>query len=771
MASPIARQLRALSLLIALGQVAACGGCGEPGPVGTTAPSASGSASVAPTLASAGERQVVLDFIADLPSCDIDHRGPLLDMGTPAVIGRFGWRGDVPPSIETAEHHGSSWARIFDRRLELSFVVTARSPIFVSARAVGHLSKSAQVLLDDQPLGSLRFTKDDIRIASTGTTTFPVDAGLHTLTMIFSGKSRTKQPFAEIDWVRVGVPDDDTATYGAPSLHNTLDMAASLSNVPHRSLALRPPGLVRCALRVPPGATLSTAIGVRGPGQAEAEVRIVRDGEPTAVVRQVHVEGGDEATWSNVLVPLDSFAGKLVGVELAASSGVQGTRVVFGDPAIIIDSPPPPKVGRARAAVVVVLDGVARADLAPYSPDLAEITPNLAKLAESAAVFDRHRAPTTVVPAVVASLLTALPPPAHALVDGFARIPAAQTTLAGIARDASVRTAMFTGVPTTFGAFGFDDGWIRFTEHSPSSGAAATAPLDDAAEWMKGILKDVPDARLFILVHARGGHPPWDVTSKEMGNLASTEYNGPIDDPRRAAQVIATLRDKRVGGLSEADRQRIRSLSTIALAGQDRAIGALIDTIRAAGLWDDTLFVVTGDVAVGGSDSLPYADGVDLKESSLTLPMLVHFPKNVHAGERVDAPTEIYDIGETVAGSLGLKLSRDTVGRDLASVAAGLPAAVVSPQVAMLNEQYSVRLDQLVLKGSFGKTPSICDLDLDPTCAFDRRPVLPLATQALFRYLVETDVATRAPKERREAAVFDPQTVANLSVWGIDIGR
>jgi hypothetical protein len=757
------RSALVFALALAASEVG-CDGCGDDGVRSTSPPTSN--ASVPTPVASAPPSEVVLDFIDRLPSCDLDHRGLLIDMGTDATNGRFGWWGTEPSSIERVEHHGSSWARVSDRKLELSFLLPEPRSIFVAARAVGRVSKSAQVLLDGQPLGTLRFERDDLRIASTGTTNLPVDAGLHMLTIRFSGRQPADHDaFAELDWVRIGVPDDSPMTYGAPTLHDAIDLAAALSGVPHRALALRTPGEVRCALRVPPRAELRMSIGVRGPGEALAEARILRDGKPPEVVRAVRATGGDTAEWTEVTVPLDRFAGELVAVGLRAVDGAPGARVLFGDPTIVVAAAAPPRTKPAQAAIVVVVDGVRRQDLAPWGSGAQATTPNLARLAATATVFDNHRAPSSIVPTVMASLLTALPPRAHALADSYARLPAAQTTLARIARDASVRSAMFTGVPTTFRAFGFDSAWARFVQHAPSSGEPATAPLDDATSWVKEVLSDAPKASLLSVVHARGGHPPWDVTAKELGELIPADYAGPID-PRRAAQAIATLRDKRVGGLGPPDHERIVRLAAIGLQGQDRSVGALIEALKTSGYWEETLFIVTGDVGTGAASPLPYGDGLDLAEDALTLPLLVHFPGSALAGARVEAPTEIYDVARTVALALGLALPKEARGRDLASVAGGLAEAQARPQVAALGELYSARLGPLILSGKAGKPPSMCDLALDPTCAFNRRVTLPLATQSIFRAVVELGALATAPLVAREPATFDTDTVATLRVWG-----
>jgi arylsulfatase A-like enzyme len=740
---------------------AACGTQADPRrapPRPSAVPSASAVAPAAPPP------RVLVDLVAALPSCDVDHRGPLLDAGTEAMVGRFGWSRGVPPGVAPVEHDGSTWARITDRKIQVSFTLLAPSPIFVAARGVAYGAKSAQVLLDDQPLGTLAFHREQIRVAQTGTTTLPVDPGLHTLTLRFAGRVRDGDAFADLDWIRVGIPDDSAVVYGPPTLRDTLAATAALSGVPHRALALHAPGKIRCALRFARDARFRAAVGLQGAGEGEAEIRVLRDGQKPEVLRVVHLEGGEKAAWVDVDLPLEAFASSVGAVELAATAAPKGGRVLFGDPAIVLPpataAPPVP----ARAVVIVVLDGVTRAELPPWNGSPPAVLPALGELAQASAVFDRHRAPTTVVAASMATLLTGLPPAAHGMSDPGARLPGAVLTVAAVARDATVRTGMFTGVPYTFRAFGFASGWERFVERPPESGAPATAPIDDATAWITDLAKGPADTRLFIVVHARGGHPPWDVTPKELGAAAPPEYAGLIE-PRKAPQTLAKMRrSKHAKIVTDNDRQRIRALTALGLAGQDRALAALITALKAAGLWDATLFLVTGDVA-SGADEL-FGDALDLKEPVLSLPLYAHFPGGLAAGRRLGEPTQVVDLARTALAALGLAPPKQSFGRDLARLAAGLDAVSDAPQIAVLDDHYSARWGDLVLSGKYPSPPSLCDLGVDTTCAFNRRDAMPIAAGSIFRSVVAEDMAMRAIAAKREPATIDADTAAAMSVWG-----
>jgi len=310
--------------------------------------------------------RAVFDFVDALPSCDVDHHGPVLDAGTDAMRGRFGWSSTTPQGVTAVEHDGSTWSRVVDRKLTLSFLLTEKSPIFVAARAEGYAAKNAQVVLDDAALGSLSLAREQIKIVKTDTTTLPVDPGLHQITIRFAGRARDGDAFADLDWIHVGLPEDaaSLATYGAPTLRDLVVPAAALGGVPHRSIALRAPGVVRCVVRAPAKGTFRVALGVQGGGEGEAEIAVRRDGEKIETLTTTRVEGGDKQTWQNIEAKLEPYAGQIVALELRARASPKGGRVLFGDPQIVIASEPPP-VPKARVAIVVVLDGVERAELPP----------------------------------------------------------------------------------------------------------------------------------------------------------------------------------------------------------------------------------------------------------------------------------------------------------------------------------------------------------------------------------------------------------------------
>ena len=720
---------------------------------------------VGPTAPHARKVPRVFDVVGNLERCDARHRGVLFDLGTPAVEGLSGYRLAPLSGVASVERDGATWGRITAREISYRFLLDDPQSIFVSARVRGLSSRSATVTIDGKTLGTLAFSKNQTRTVSTPLSSAALPAGPHTLAVRFSGSSRDGvDPFAEVDWLRVGFPDDDPTSFAAPTLRDVAQNVA-LSSVPHRGLAMRAPGAIRCTLGIPEGAHAKLAVGLQGAGEGEAEVRMLVDGRAPAVLKTVRLIGGDRAAWTDLDLPLSAFVGQLATIELAATGSTRGARVVFGDPLIVGAEMPDATTPPAKAVVIVVLTAVDPWRVPPWSPDRP--LPTFATLAREGAVFENHRSPSTLVSSVMASLLTGLPPSQHAVVDAYARLPASLPTLATVAREASVRTAMFTSNPATFEAFGFARGWDRYTMHSPVSPALGTAPIDEIGAWVAE--KDQrPEKGVLAVAHARGIHPPYDMPPGEFAQLPPQDYNGTLD-PRRAGQVLEKMRQKKRAPAkwTDGDRLRLAGMMDAALVQTDRSLSNLIDALRKAGLWNDTLLIVTSDVGSAVDPApLPFAENLDITEDTLAMPLYVRFPGGALAGARIKAPTSLVDVARTALAALGIDQG-GLGGVDLFALAERGIAPMERPLVATLGDRYATRWGNYRLVGREGATPTLCLLDADPRCEKDVAPLMPLSTFALFRHTWDHEAAGwKQPRPRRDPATIDPETAAAMAVWG-----
>lgn len=710
------------------------------------------------------------EIIPNLSWCETEHDGRLLDLGSPAAGAYSGFGAARSEQNPDVERDGQTFVRAFGRSLRYDFWLDElRSGTSVSLRVRGGEAKWLGVMIDDQRVGSVKLNRDDTRVYTLPPLAAELARGHHRIKLSFSGAGASSRAMlGEIDWVRIGDRGDDLTGYAAPTLSNVVGDVV-LNGAPKRALVLDPPSTVRCWMRPSADARLKVALGFWGAGKGTAEVRVVADGEDPVVLQTRRVAGGDSASWTPLAADLSPFAGKLVGVEFRALDGSHGGRVAFGDPSIARKTPLVVAHSRARFAILLLESGIDRRRVPPFGP--TGKLPALGELGRSATAFSGYRAPSAVVQSVAASLLSGLSPRTHGVEDGAVRVADSTRLLSEIVKEASGRSALFTGVPSTFADFGFAAGWDTYEAISPVLDLPATEPLSRALKWLETELDDEHSGPRLLVIHARGSHPPWDLTREEAQLLKPDEYAG-ILDPRRGGIMLAALRRKKARvqhHLQEEDWVRLHALQDAALAKEDVLLGELVNLLKKKGAWEQSLLVVAGDVSAGEPPDAPYDPQGSLSEERLGAPLVIKFPNGDWAGRSDSLPVSAPDVTVTILSALGIPVPESLQGVDLYAALHGNVAVVTQPLIATSAGRYSTRLGPWLLRGELGKTPSLCALDLDPACVnevFDEKPYAARALWlATFRAESAARLSSARPKER-QPAVLSPETIAALTVWG-----
>ena len=742
-----------------------------------------------------------IDGIARFDDCVLGHRGVLIDLGDPTSRADLATRADRG-RVEPVERDGATWTRILARTVTVTFAATDAAvaagadpdvmPV-VEARVRGGVARSISLFLNGKPAGVLPLAKGETQVVSAKLTAAGTPngaqlvSGTNELLLKMNASARSgsaSDEQAEIDWIHIGPPDPDGA-YGAPTRRDAL-ISATIGGIPKRALALRAPGFARCSGFLPNGGRLTTWIALAGGVDADAEIRLLRDRTPAGVLASVHLGGADAKEWRAISIPLGDLGpgakdvrangGTLGALELVTTRAARGTRVLFGEPQIVASPAAAPKADAprmpaARGVVLVVLGEAIARSIEPYGGKIA--MPELTALAKSGVTFDANRATSGVASTALASMLTGLAPRAHGVTDEDASLPPDITTLADAARQAGIAAAMFTANPTTGAAFGFPRGWQMFVEKSPADDGGATRVFDEAAGWIDAHKGD----RFFVVIHARGGHPPWDATPDELKSLAPADYAGGID-PKHAAELLAKARHVPPQiRLSDADRARAWALYALAMRAHDDALGRLVAAVRAAGLDDTTLFIVAGDAAVDEAAHVPFSDGSSLDEASLDVPLIVRPPLAAPKSDvaRVSFPTTSMDVATSILDALDLRPPAAFQGADLWQIAGGNSPPRGRPLVASLGARFALRWSSFVLAGQHALSPlapsepgearetKLCDLSLEPACVSDVRGAFPIALEALHRAAFDQLSAADHP---RSPAVIDAKTASALKAWG-----
>jgi hypothetical protein len=687
--------------------------------------------------------RVLVDLVAHPDACVLGHEGVLLDLGAPAARALYGIRETA--ALEATEHDGATWDRVSSHTLTLRFagpIDVDHAEAYVGLRVRGLTAKRVTVSLNGKVVGTAPLSKGETTIRELHTPSAQLTNATNELVLHFGGLGKAPDAAAEIDWIRVGTQPD--AAYAAPTYDGSV-ATETLAGVPRRAMALRAPAFARCTTAIPKGASFTAQVGLLGKGGGDVEVRVLRDRAAPISLGKIHVD--DASGWKPLTLALPDEAQGVGALEIRTDQASQGSRVLLAEAKLTAPARPSGARGKtaARGVVVVILG---------QTPTSAATLPTLAALASTSRVFDAHHATSTWAAASVASMLTGVLPFEHGAEGDASRLADGIVTIGDAAREAGVSTAMFTANPTTSAAFGFSRGFQTFKSFMPNQ--ESTHVIEEAVSWIAAHKTD----RFVLVVHARGGHPPWDVPADQMKALPPDQYSGPIEPGAHAAEILARARHvPPLVRFNEADRKRAWGLHDYAVSAHDAALGKILSALDEAGRRDDTSVIVTSDTGMNVAAHVPFGDAEALDESSLASLLVVHSAGETTASH-VKSPTSSIDIATTVLAELGLAPPQSFEGEDLALAEGDDGSRAL---FASTGPHQLVSWMSLVARPNDAQA-EMCVPALDATCSSDAAPLMPLASEALRKLLFDTN----AKKKRAAHAppTLDGPTAAALTAWG-----
>lgn len=368
--------------------------------------------------------------------------------------------------------------------------------------------------------------------------------------------------------------------------------------------------------------------------------------------------------------------------------------------------------------VVVVLDTTRADRLSLYGyPKLT--SPNLERLAQDSAVFDRCIATSAWTLPTHASIFTGLFPSRHGahLAGRWAEMrtrlgmPAVawplgedKLTLAEILRAHGYATAaVVANFSYLFRDFGLSQGFDYYSDAPRFIWRRRPAITKIARQFRPSFLlkpyrsaEEINGEALAWLDRLGGGpfflflnymepHHPW---------LAPTSRRGWWRELWGGLNRIDSrdLYTHEVKLLSPEERRYIDEQYDGEIAHMDRALGRLMEALRARGDYDDTLIVVVGDHGelLGEHGSLGHI-GRMLYEELLWVPLLVKYPGKRLAGRLAD-PVQQVDIFTTVLQVLGMPVPAGTQGEALPRVSHPIVAEQYTH--GYLVKEYGARYDR-----------------------------------------------------------------------------
>jgi len=329
----------------------------------------------------------------------------------------------------------------------------------------------------------------------------------------------------------------------------------------------------------------------------------------------------------------------------------------------------------ARHVVVISID-TARADHFGFLGSEVVRTPRLDAFAEESIVFTDCM---TVVPTTLAShvtLLTGKYPHHHGTPRNGFMVSLENEMLPEILAGAGFRTAGFAGSFSLDSRFDFAQGFAHYDEDFDIlvGNEGADQNQRRASEVTDAVIRYLDDAgvpdRLFLFVHYFDPHRPYDAPEP-----FASEY-----DTLGIAELPPIRVLKRREGMSDEEIERyalcyeLRYRAEIAYT--DHEIGRLFDDLRARGVLNEALVIVTSD----HGESLwehgeEFDHGYGVYDSTMRAVCAMRLPDGEWGGAQVNGLVASIDVLPTILGFLGIPTPGGVDGEavPLADLGAGFP--------------------------------------------------------------------------------------------------
>ncbi|MAG64078.1 hypothetical protein CMO84_11215 [Candidatus Woesearchaeota archaeon] len=335
-------------------------------------------------------------------------------------------------------------------------------------------------------------------------------------------------------------------------------------------------------------------------------------------------------------------------------------------PPVPVDESQPPDV-------VVFLVDTLRADWTGPGGFDKDTTPNLSSLAKQSVVFEQASSPAPWTLPSVVSLFTGKHMAEHNVVHDRLRMADATVTFPQILQEWGYQTTSFHRNPYAGGKWGLKRGFDQATLTKQQTNSS------DLAEFFASIT-----AMPFLLyVHNTEPHDPHVVRKKFMSTFDPVpseflkEYGELVDVYRRSTREdyvskkpLGTIdnteiQEKWIGRLNRR-REQIQNLYSVSVRDADDRLGNVIDALKQEGRWENTLFIMLADHGEELGDHGGWQHDQSAYEELIHVPLIVRFPKDEHAGQRISYPVSLVDVMPTILEAVNCPLDQPPMsGRSL----------------------------------------------------------------------------------------------------------
>ncbi|MFP6661873.1 MAG: sulfatase [Myxococcota bacterium] len=323
------------------------------------------------------------------------------------------------------------------------------------------------------------------------------------------------------------------------------------------------------------------------------------------------------------------------------TAGLTGTEIALSDPLLL------PADAPTRPNVFVLLADTARADRFELFGGELPIGEHLAALGADGIVFEAARAPSSWTRPSTASLLSGLTPSSHRVFGRLDSLPENVETLAEVLQRAGYATHAWSSNPNVLPLFGFGQGFDIFEDVGARHWGGAKADASQLVDRVIETLDSGAPEPGFHYVHFMDPHAPYQ----------------PPEAIRQAIDALEGVDETFPGmrGIRPAAEEAYRAYLG-ELLDFDTQVGRLVAALKARGLYENSLIVVTSDHGEEFLDHGYGSHGHGLFEELLRVPLVLKLPGN-QAAESVAARVALEDVVPSLLAILGIDPPAGVEGR------------------------------------------------------------------------------------------------------------
>ncbi|MFO8009093.1 MAG: sulfatase [Candidatus Brocadiia bacterium] len=283
-----------------------------------------------------------------------------------------------------------------------------------------------------------------------------------------------------------------------------------------------------------------------------------------------------------------------------------------------------------------------------------DTTPFLRKLADECYVFeDAYSSSSWTRPSIV-SLLTGLYPTEHGAQSYKAKLVEPIVTLPELLSAAGYETAGFlSNFNVTRERWQCRQGFQTFVDEGIKP---AHLLLPDVNRWLDQRQGEQP---FFLYIHTYDPHHNYNAPG-QFRDMFAGDYSGPLRE--RADLRPSVFRERK--DWSEEERRYIQARYDGEIAFSDAMLSRFVAYLRAEGLWENSLFILTADHGEGFEERGYWGHGFSVFPEQVSVPLIIKLPGQAQGG-RVAGPVGGIDVLPTILDVLEFRYEGPVSGQSL----------------------------------------------------------------------------------------------------------